>query len=59
MAKAFLQAEWRKLVMANYAVDPEILAHYLPAKTELDLWKGTCYESLIGFMFHNSKVQSR
>jgi uncharacterized protein len=57
MAKTFLQAEWRKLVMANYSVDPKILAPYLPAKTELDLWKGTCYVSLVGFMFMNTKVK--
>jgi hypothetical protein len=32
--KTFLQAEWRKLAMANYEVDPKILAPYLPYKTE-------------------------
>ena len=57
MAKTFLAAEWRKLVMANYAVDPKILTHYKPAKTELDLWNGTCYVSLVGFMFLNTQVK--
>ncbi len=57
MAKTFLKAEWRKLVMANYGIDPKILAPYLPPKTELDLWKGTCYVSLVGFMFLNTKVK--
>lgn len=52
----FLKAEWRKLLMANYAVDPEILKKYIPARTELDLWNGTCYVSLVGFMFLNTKV---
>ena len=57
MARVFLQAEWRKLVMANYVVDKELLKTYLPYKTEVDLWKGTCYVSLVGFMFLNTKVK--
>jgi uncharacterized protein YqjF (DUF2071 family) len=56
MATTFLNAEWRKLAMANYAVDPSILAPYLPHGTELDLWKNTCYVSLVGFMFLNTRV---
>lgn len=56
MAKTFLQAEWRKLVMANYVVDKKILESYLPHKTELDVWQDTCYVSLVGFMFLNTKV---
>jgi uncharacterized protein YqjF (DUF2071 family) len=55
--KTFLQAEWRKLVMINYAVDKEILSPYLPYKTEIDLWKENCYISLVGFMFLNTKVK--
>lgn len=57
MAKTFLQAEWRKLAMASYAVDQKILEPYLPYKTELDLWNGTCYVSLVGFMFLNTRVK--
>ena len=53
----FLKAEWRKLVMFNYAVEPALLLHYVPAHTELDLWNNTCYVSLVGFMFHNTKVK--
>lgn len=56
MSKTFLTAEWRKLVMANYVVDPELLASYLPNRTEIDLWKGTCYVSLVGFMFLNTRL---
>lgn len=54
--KAFLRAEWRNLVMANYAADPEILKPYVPYGTELDLWNDTCYVSLVGFMFCNTQV---
>lgn len=56
-AATFLRAEWRKLVMANYVVDPELLRPYLPNHTELDLWNGCCYVSLVGFMFLDTKVK--
>jgi uncharacterized protein len=57
MSSTFLQAEWRKLAMANYAIDPKLLLPYLPYKTELDIWNDTCYVSLIGFMFLNTKLK--
>jgi len=55
--KPFLTAEWRKLLVINYEIDPSILRAYLPAGTELDLFEGKCYVSLIGFMFLNTKVK--
>ena len=51
-----MTAEWRKLIMVNYAIDPGLLSSYLPAKTELDIWNNKCYLSLVGFMFLNTKV---
>jgi len=56
MTKTFLQAEWRKLAMANYSVDQKILERYLPRKTEIDLFNDTCWVSLVGFMFIDTKV---
>jgi len=56
MASKFLTAEWRKLAIANYTVDPKILTPYLPYKTEFDLWNGKCYLSLVGFRFVNTKL---
>lgn len=53
---SFLKAEWRKLALANYTVDPAALQKYVPKGTELDLWNGTCYVSLVGFMFINVKL---
>lgn len=53
---SFLTAEWRKLAMANYIVDDNILKPYLPAGTELDLWNGNCYLSLVGFLFKETKL---
>lgn len=57
MSKTFLQAEWRKLAMANYAVDKSLLTKYLPHKTEIDTWNGICYVSLVGFMFKNTRLK--
>ncbi len=56
-SKFFLTAEWRKLVMANYVVDPAILKKYVPTKTELDYFDNNCYVSLVGFMFQQVKVK--
>ncbi len=53
----FLSAEWQKLIMANYAVPPELLTAYVPAGTELDLYEGRCYVSLIGFLFANVRLK--
>lgn len=57
MANNFLNAEWRKLLMANYVVDKSVLEKYVPFGTELDLWENTCYVSLVGFMFLNTKIK--
>ncbi|GLB47922.1 YqjF family protein [Neptunitalea lumnitzerae] len=53
---SFLKAEWRKLALANYVIDPTVLEPYIPAGTELDIWEGKCYISLVGFMFVNTKL---
>lgn len=52
----FLAAEWRKLIVANYLVEPELLKPYLPYGTELDYWNGKLHLSLVGFMFLNTRV---
>ncbi len=53
---SFLTAEWRKLALINYEIDPAILQKYIPAGTELDYWEGKCYVSLVGFMFVNTRL---
>ncbi len=54
--RTFLNAQWRKLVMANYAVNPEILKKYVPFETEPDFWNGACYISVVGFMFVDTRM---
>jgi len=56
MAKAFLTAAWRNLIMANYIIDPSLLQKYLPCKTELDTFNSDHYVSLVGFLFKDVRV---
>ncbi|MEP7255521.1 MAG: DUF2071 domain-containing protein [Ferruginibacter sp.] len=56
MPSIFLTADWKNLIMANYIVDPAILKPYLPNKTELDIFNGNIYVSLVGFMFMNTRL---
>ena len=52
----FLTARWKDLIMANYEVDPSLLAGRVPRGTELDLFEGKCFVSLVGFMFLDTRV---
>lgn len=52
----FLTAEWRYLAMLNYELDSKILAPFIPPGTELDLWDGKCFVSVVGFLFQNTRV---
>ncbi|HEY2858653.1 MAG TPA: DUF2071 domain-containing protein [Terracidiphilus sp.] len=54
---AFLTAEWKHLLMLNYAIDPAMLAPLVPAGTELDSHEGTTYLSLIGFEFNRTRLR--
>ena len=53
---AFLTAQWRHLVMLNYEVDPTLLASRVPRGTELDVWNGRTFVSLVGFRFLDTRV---
>jgi uncharacterized protein len=52
----FLTAEWRHLVMLNFEIDPEVLRPLVPPGTELDLWQGRHFVSVVGFLFLNTRV---
>jgi uncharacterized protein len=53
----FLTAEWRKLIMVQYAIDPAILTPYLPSGLELDFYEGRCYVSLVAFLFDRVRLK--
>lgn len=53
---SFLKAAWRKLILANYTLAPEVLSPFVPKGTELDTWNGRHYVSLVGFMFLDTRV---
>jgi uncharacterized protein YqjF (DUF2071 family) len=55
-APVFLAAEWRDLIVANYAVPLRLLQPFIPAGTEPDLWNQRTYVSLVGFRFLSTKV---
>jgi uncharacterized protein YqjF (DUF2071 family) len=56
VAGTFLTAEWRYLAMLNYRVSPSLLFPLVPPGTELDLWNGSAYVSVVGFKFQHTRV---
>ncbi|MGL6268766.1 MAG: DUF2071 domain-containing protein, partial [Chitinophagaceae bacterium] len=56
MSDNFLSARWENLIMANYAVNPEVLNRYLPNGVELDFYHNKTYVSLVGFMFKQTRL---
>lgn len=54
--RSFMHAEWNDLIFINYEIHPQFLEKYVPKGTEIDLWNGKCYISLIGFMFEEVKI---
>ena len=54
--RPFLTAEWRRLAMLNYEVEPEILRPFVPAGTELDCHDDKCYVSVVGFIFLRTRL---
>jgi uncharacterized protein len=52
----FLTAEWKNIVMLNYAVDASLLEPFVPAGTELDPFDGKTYVSLVGFEFNRTQI---
>jgi len=56
VGKPFLTAEWRNLAVLNYEIERAALLPYLPRGTELDLWHGQAFVSLVGFEFLQTRV---
>lgn len=57
MASVFLTARWCDLILANYAVDPDLLERRLPDGLDLDLFENRAVCSLVGFMFLDTRVK--
>ncbi|HTV58722.1 MAG TPA: DUF2071 domain-containing protein [Verrucomicrobiae bacterium] len=55
-ARVFLSAEWLNLLMLNYEVPREVLADHIPRGTELDLFDGKIFASLVGFQFLRTRM---
>ncbi len=56
--RVFLSAQWRRLILINYAVPAECLLPYVPAGVELDTWQGETLVSLVGFAFMGTSLLS-
>lgn len=54
--RKFLTAKWHDLIMANYKVDPHVFDDLIPKGTEVDLYRGECYLSLVAFKFVDTAV---
>ncbi len=52
----FLSAEWRDLAMLNWRVDRDVVGPLVPQGTELDLWDGEAYLSVVGFLFLKARI---
>src|SRR5262245_10842093 len=54
--RPFLSAEWRYLVVLNFAVDPATLDSLVPAGTVLDRWHDQTLVSIVGFRFTDTRL---
>jgi hypothetical protein len=52
----FLTAEWRRLAMLNYEIDPAVLRPFVPRGAELDTWNNRHFASVVGFLFLKTRV---
>jgi len=54
--KPFLTTHWSHLAMLNYELDPATLAPFVPSGTELDSHQGRTFASMVGFLYHDTRV---
>ncbi|MCC7435830.1 MAG: DUF2071 domain-containing protein [Methanoregulaceae archaeon] len=57
MSRPFLTAEWRNLILVNWAIDPQLLKPLVPTGTELDFHEGHTFISLVAFEFLETRVR--
>jgi len=56
VSRPFLTAEWRYVVMLNFRIDAQAITPFVPRGTELDVWRGDTWISLVGFRFLNTRL---
>jgi len=49
-------SEWRDLILLSYAVEPAVLAPYVPAGTVLDLYRGKAWLSLMALFSQKTRI---
>jgi uncharacterized protein len=54
--RVFLRAQWRNLLLLNYAVEDSLLAPLCPRGWGLDRWQGSAYVSVVAFQFLRTQV---
>lgn len=54
--KVFLKANWRRLVSANYEIDPSLLDKHLPLGTHSESYNDKHYISLVAFRYDNTRL---
>ena len=52
----FLTCKWTDLIVANFAIEPQVVQHLVPKGTELDFHNGKTYLSLVAFRFTESRA---
>ncbi len=57
MARPFLTARWTDLILAQYAVDDDLLIPRLAPGLELDRFQGRAFVSLVAFNFRETRVR--
>jgi len=54
--RPILTADWRNLLLLNFAVPTDIIAQLAPPGTEPDLFDGRSYISIVGFQFQRIRL---
>jgi hypothetical protein len=52
----FLSARWQHLLLANYTIQADVLAPFVPEGTRIDIFNGHVFVSLVAFMFERTRV---
>ena len=56
-ARAFLTADWLRVLGVTYAVDEALLTGYLPRGAQIDRLEGSPRVSLVAFRFHGTRLR--